>query len=165
MIVDLSNLLKAEGSKIRFDSVMKVDELEFNGDLYSFPEPVNVSGNVFNAGNVLELKAAVSGCIHVKCYRCMREIQRDFSFAMDETLTNDDASEAEEAIRFEGHRIEIDDIVINHILLNTSMKYLCSEDCKGLCSACGADLNEGVCGCKNEDVDPRLEVLKKLLEE
>ena len=42
-------------------------------------------------------------------------------------------------------------------------KTLCSEDCKGLCPRCGANLNDGPCGCKRE-VDPRLAVLAKLLE-
>ena len=39
-------------------------------------------------------------------------------------------------------------------------KILCREDCRGLCPNCGADLNEGECSCKNEDIDPRLEALR-----
>ena len=44
------------------------------------------------------------------------------------------------------------------------LKILCSEDCKGLCPRCGADLNQGPCSCVKKDVDPRLAVLAKLLE-
>ena len=39
--------------------------------------------------------------------------------------------------------------------MNVEGKYLCSEDCKGLCSTCGADLNEGECGCSKGNIDPR----------
>jgi uncharacterized protein len=28
------------------------------------------------------------------------------------------------------------------------VKMLCSQDCKGICPGCGANLNEEVCGCK-----------------
>ena len=27
------------------------------------------------------------------------------------------------------------------------VKILCKEDCKGICSVCGSNLNEGECGC------------------
>ena len=46
-------------------------------------------------------------------------------------------------------KIDIDDIVANNFLMNVEGKYLCSEDCKGLCQHCGADLNEGDCGCSS----------------
>jgi uncharacterized metal-binding protein YceD (DUF177 family) len=32
-------------------------------------------------------------------------------------------------------------------ILSLPMKILCREDCKGLCAACGRNLNEGDCGC------------------
>ena len=38
-------------------------------------------------------------------------------------------------------------------ILGMDTKTLCSEDCKGLCPRCGADLNLGPCSCKKE-VDP-----------
>ena len=37
-------------------------------------------------------------------------------------------------------------------------------DCKGLCPKCGKDLNEGKCNCQTKEIDPRLEVLKKFLQ-
>jgi len=44
------------------------------------------------------------------------------------------------------------------------LRFLCSEDCKGLCQKCGADLNRVQCGCKDEEkVDPRWEKLTELL--
>jgi uncharacterized protein len=45
------------------------------------------------------------------------------------------------------------------------IKYLCSDSCAGICPGCGADLNEGACGCGGKDADPRWSPLKKLLKE
>ncbi len=50
-----------------------------------------------------------------------------------------------------------------HILLDLPLRPLCRPDCRGLCSQCGANLNETQCNCSQEGIDPRLAVLKKLL--
>jgi len=50
-----------------------------------------------------------------------------------------------------------------HILLDLPLRPLCRPDCRGLCSQCGANLNEGQCGCSPAQMDTRLAVLKKLL--
>ena len=44
------------------------------------------------------------------------------------------------------------------------MKRLCDENCKGLCERCGANLNKAPCSCVTEKIDPRLAVLKQLLQ-
>ena len=55
--------------------------------------------------------------------------------------------------------LDVDELVTEDILLDLPSKFLCSPDCKGLCPRCGKDLNEGDCGCRREDVDPRLAVV------
>ena len=47
------------------------------------------------------------------------------------------------------------------LLLNLPEGTLCSNDCKGLCSTCGKNKNEGDCGCKEDDTDPRFAVLRE----
>jgi uncharacterized protein len=53
-------------------------------------------------------------------------------------------------------------IVEERIQMAVPMKPLCREDCRGLCAQCGADLNQGDCGCRTETIDPRWEALQKL---
>jgi uncharacterized protein len=48
-------------------------------------------------------------------------------------------------------------------LLDVPMRPLCRPDCQGLCMNCGQNLNEGDCGCEEEEIDPRLEALRKFL--
>jgi uncharacterized protein len=43
------------------------------------------------------------------------------------------------------------------------MKPLCAQACRGLCPECGANLNRTECGCQPKWEDPRLEPLKRLL--
>ena len=47
--------------------------------------------------------------------------------------------------------------------LDMETKFLCREDCKGLCPTCGKNLNLGPCGCRKQ-TDPRFAVLEQLLD-
>lgn len=38
----------------------------------------------------------------------------------------------------------------------------CREDCAGLCSQCGADLNDSTCACSFPSLDPRLAALAEI---
>ena len=64
----------------------------------------------------------------------------------------------------ENESIELDDLLREDILLELPTKFLCKPDCKGLCPGCGKNLNEGKCDCSARQVDPRLEVLKQLID-
>ena len=48
------------------------------------------------------------------------------------------------------------------VLLELPQAPLCRDDCRGLCATCGADLNEGPCGCVPEDRDARWAALDAL---
>ncbi len=62
--------------------------------------------------------------------------------------------------------IDISDDVRDFSILAVPMKKLCSEECKGLCSRCGKNLNEGDCSCSKNETDirwlPLMELKNKL---
>jgi len=64
-----------------------------------------------------------------------------------------------EVAYYDGIRLDVDLMVLEQIELSIPMKFVCSEDCKGLCNKCGTDLNEGTCLCSRESADSRLSVL------
>src|SRR5712664_2527109 len=61
---------------------------------------------------------------------------------------------------FNGKTIDFDPILREQLLLALPMHVVCREECKGLCSVCGQDLNVKSCGCEQKVVDPRLAKLK-----
>lgn len=63
---------------------------------------------------------------------------------------------------FDGERIELDPIVREQVLLALPVSVVCGEDCKGLCTVCGQNLNEKECGCERKVPDPRLAALKNI---
>ena len=44
--------------------------------------------------------------------------------------------------------VDVTDDIREDILLSIPDRFKCSEECKGLCPGCGADLNEEPCRCK-----------------
>jgi len=72
-----------------------------------------------------------------------------------------DAKEAEEDV-YTGKVIDLDPILREQVLLALPAYPVCQESCKGLCSVCGANLNERECGCVRKVPDPRWAGLAKL---
>jgi uncharacterized protein len=58
--------------------------------------------------------------------------------------------------------IDLGEALREELILAAPTYALCREDCKGLCPRCGADLNEGPCGCVDDDSDPRWDALRAL---
>jgi len=68
------------------------------------------------------------------------------------------------ATRIDGHHIlDVAEVVRQSLWLAMPVSSLCSPHCRGLCPHCGANLNEGPCGCQHEEGDPRLAALRELL--
>lgn len=64
---------------------------------------------------------------------------------------------------FNGKTIDLDPVVREQVLLALPVSVVCRDDCKGLCSTCGQDLNEQDCGHgKVKEVDVRLAKLKDI---
>ena len=171
MIIDVSSILKEFGGKISFDDKTEISDLNFGGSDYRFSEPLSVKGGVSNTGGALSLKADVSGVMTTQCARCMKDIDVPIEFTISETLMRSDevdgdlgtVSEDDDVIVFEGNTVNLDEIIENNLIMNLSPRYLCRDDCKGLCPKCGKDLNEEICDCKDDEIDPRWAALADMI--
>jgi uncharacterized protein len=78
----------------------------------------------------------------------------------DEEASFDPESADEEL--FDGRQIDLGAIAREQILLAMPMDVVCKEDCRGLCSVCGQDLNAKECGCQRKVTDPRWAALQDI---
>ena len=167
MKVDVSAIMKVTGASIAVDGSVSFGSAGFLGESYTFEEPLAVKGEIYNNGQTLTLDVHVSGRMKTECSRCLKDIWVDVDYDIEEFLSRSESGgeqpEDEDMIFFEGHEVELDPIVYDRFLMELSGRYLCSEDCKGLCPVCGHDLNEGDCGCDREQIDPRWQALADIL--
>jgi len=123
-----------------------------------------ISSDIFISGNV-------DTQVPLECGRCLDTFTQEMLIPIDLAFSADFSDEAGEfeltredmTPGFKDDEINLDVLVDEQVLLNMPMRPLCSEDCKGLCLVCGNDLNKDDCDCSKENVDPRLQVLRKLL--
>lgn len=136
-------------------------------------EPFKAVLRVDKRGQEVFIKGVVNGQVELQCSRCLKEYKMPIRTVIEITYHPIEELNKEELVELKRDEMEVDfyregvidteDIVKDQILLNIPMKPLCSESCKGLCPICGTDLNEFECGCKVNEIDPRLAVLQSLL--
>ncbi|MCI8699459.1 MAG: DUF177 domain-containing protein [Oscillospiraceae bacterium] len=164
MRLDLKPLAQQPGGALPFAFQMDLSEVEWYGGK-PFAQPVRVEGQVRNRAGALELKARLDTVLSLTCDRCAKPFQRektvDHGTLLAFELANGESDDIVELDRDGG--LELDELMREVFLLEMDTKNLCSQDCRGLCPGCGADLNVETCRCKRE-IDPRWAKLSQLLE-
>jgi uncharacterized protein len=121
------------------------------------------------------LSGSMETMFSLQCSRCLVEFNLPVRVDPYVVIRPEDADNVDEgegvadeevyAFFIEGEEIDPGDVLIQEFLLELPMKPLCSEDCPGLCTQCGAPKGSAECTCEVVDaVDSRWEVLAKLKE-
>jgi uncharacterized protein len=97
-----------------------------------------------------------------ECYRCLAPVEREMQIAIEELYSTPGTHRATEFMIGEDAILDLAPLLRDEALIADAQGVLCKPDCKGLCSSCGANLNEGPCECEAE-IDPRFAKLKELL--
>ena len=110
----------------------------------------------------------------LECSRCLNETVLPVQFAVEaeyfpevDINTGKGLPRPNDDLAFtinQSHEVDLREAVRQHLLLELPMSQVCRETCKGLCSRCGVDMNEGQCVCEPELLDDRLAPLKALLD-
>ena len=171
--------LPAEGIRMeeRLDATaMKaLAGLQENG-VCEIQTPLAATLRVTPSAGLIQVEGRIQGAAVLSCARCLArsDSKIDNSFRLtfarevpgDGDAPSSDARElqAEELglVLFEGESIDFRDIIQEQVVMAIPMQPLCRDDCRGLCTHCGADLNDGPCDCNGDDIDPRLAILKTL---
>ena len=163
MILDLEPIFNNEGMVKEFDYELDLSAYELSGFM-PFTSPVKVSGSVGNYTGIVEINASADFALELDCDRCAKPINVPLQIKIFHTLVthlNDENND--ELLLVNELRFDLDELVTEDIFLDLPAKFLCSEDCKGICPKCGKDLNTGSCSCEKE-IDPRLAALTQLLD-
>ena len=101
-----------------------------------FEAPVKVTAAFVKETDAVVVDVGVSGRMQLVCSRCLETFHcgYDGRYQFGYPVKGEVALDVTNDIRQE-------------ILLDYPMNPLCRENCRGLCTRCGANLNEGACGC------------------
>ena len=91
------------------------------------------------------------------CHLCGTEFKRNDTIDVFETYRREPT---EDEYKLVGDEIELDEMIFDNLRLNLPVRFLCKEDCKGVCTKCGKNLNFEKCECVEEIKSSPFDVLK-----
>ena len=163
MIIELESIFNTDGSSYEFDYELSLSHISVSG-VNPLKSPVKVKGMVKNNTGIVTLDANVELMYSAQCDRCAEEAEKifnyDFSHNLIASLSNEDN---DDFLVVSDMRLNLDELIEEDVNLELPTKFLCKDDCKGVCVMCGKNLNKDQCDCK-KPIDPRLEGLLQFLE-
>ncbi len=109
--------------------------------------------------------------IEAPCRRCLDESENEIHLEKDlyvrrQAEQADEEEPDDDYLVIDLHEREVDlrETIREHLLLEVPAYPLCTDECRGLCPACGKNLNEGDCDCREDSIDPRWDALRCLVE-
>ena len=135
----------------------------------SFPSPMKVSGEITNTAGYMRMTCSCSVDYQAECARCLAPVSGCFTLDLEKTvaprdvLVGVDEEKLDDYAIIEDGFLDMDEPLYEEIEMEFPLRFLCKEDCRGLCQRCGKKINDGDCGCAAKEIDPRLAPLQELL--
>ncbi|MEE9198442.1 MAG: DUF177 domain-containing protein [Dehalococcoidia bacterium] len=120
--------------------------------------PVAIRGpiSMMRTDRGILVQGSLTASVQCICVRCLTQFDQPEELAIEEEyvpVQDLSAGSARQALEAEGliinaeNLLDLEPALREYIILNTPMKPLCRQDCAGLCSSCGANLNDRRCSC------------------
>ena len=167
MKINLSQIRQSPGTSCSYELAEQLSPVELPGEILTFQGPVKAKLTAVNTGRLIHIQGELQAQVELKCSRCLDPYLHQAEVAFDENYCHaaetQDTEVGEEFKVFEGDILDITSEVVESIIVGLPMKPVCQVDCEGFCPHCGQDLKAAKCLCQDDKLDPRLEILKKLL--
>ncbi|MBO4337781.1 MAG: DUF177 domain-containing protein [Lachnospiraceae bacterium] len=151
MLLDLTEYLNSEGKKETVKVRFEAGELVFSGQSYPVSCDEDFDLVIENTGKgSISINGNGKLKVTMICDRCLGSVEKEISADIEDRLEQSDITDpepGEQRSYLEGYVLDTDELIKDAAFIAMPMKVLCREDCKGLCSVCGRNLNEGECGC------------------
>ena len=161
--IQVPSELFALAESSHFEGTIDIPTLEAGPDDYAFAEPLAWSVDITNTGSAFLVEGSVTGTGTCPCARCLEDVIHDFKGDIEGYfLLEASESDADEDVELEedefdvlpaDHVIDLEPLIEAALIMDAPEQPLCKDDCLGLCTRCGANLNDGPCGCE-EQIDP-----------
>lgn len=168
MRISLSEIMNLPMGVQKRSAVYEPDTFVRLGVVYPILEKEEVVLAIENLGDrKIKIGAKTKVVLSVPCDNCLTEqrveipvsteVEVDFNQSEEERV-----NDLNETAYIDGYDLDVNRLIYEEILLGFPMKVLCQEDCKGICKVCGANLNQGECGCVRTEPDPRMSVIRDI---
>ena len=168
MILNLSDVLSEQHKAIHESVPIEMTCFKSEMGDYAITEKTPLELSVEYAGDrKLEVTGKAEITSVAPCDRCLEDVEvkvtLDFKHKIDtESDAYDQSEDLDENNYIDGYSLDVEQLGSRGLGDVYKRQVLCSEDCKGICSVCGQNLNEGSCDCEDTSLDPRMSVIRDL---
>lgn len=150
--VDLSDRLENPGESYQLSGHIDVDGYAVGEKELTLSEGASYDVVFTNAGDGILVTGIVRASVTGECDRCLEPAAFEVAGEIEEYYLfeePEDPESYEDGFELIGpdRVIDLGDAISDAVVMDTPFVVLCQPDCKGLCPTCGANLNEGDCGC------------------
>lgn len=166
MLIDLSELLSVNDKVCDVQAFIEMSS--FTSKICNYPiankEPLEI--HLQNVGKkVILVDTEINVTLAIPCDRCLEDVEYPLNIKVNKEINmneseNDRIESLDEITYVQDTNLDVEKLVYNEILVHLPMKVLCSENCKGICNRCGANLNSQTCNCDTIELDPRMSKIR-----
>jgi uncharacterized protein len=167
------SLQELELRPVRFAVDIPAGEIELvkPAEQTSMLHAAGIAELVSNALGEIRIRGNLTVAMEAPCDRCLEPAPFTLSKAFDLAyVPTPEATGGERAIDesgsdigfYEGAGIELNDVLREVVLLALPMRWMCQDDCKGICPSCGQNRNQEDCDCNNKAADDRWSKLRSI---
>ena len=150
-MLDVSAALKNPGSVYPLNAELSFEPCTVMGEELTFSD-ATLSGEFFSADEVVSVRADLTVTVHAHCARCLEPVTETLKTRVEAEFSR--TGDGEEMYPITGHTVELKEPAFEGLLIGLPMRFLCREDCKGLCPVCYRNRNLGLCTCLEGVVKP-----------
>ncbi len=168
MLIELSDILSVKDKELDVQADIKMDHFTSKMCDYTIIDKSPLNIHLKNIGKKkFVISLVIDITLIIPCDRCLTDVKHDMNIEvrkeidMNESDT-DKVDIEDEYFYISDNKLDSEALVYNEILVNLPMKVLCSENCKGICNRCGANLNSQTCGCDTTELDPRMSKIRDI---
>ena len=130
MELDVSKALLAPGTEYPFAAEVTVPPQDVIGETVAF-DTVTLRGHVSALDGTVRLAGELMTTARAACAMCLAPVSLSVELSFNETYRKDANEIEDEAFRYEGSKLTLDQLALTLLMLNLPMRFLCEEDCAG----------------------------------
>ena len=140
--LDIDTLKLRSGAGTRFDAELRIEPLQAAGQKYSVVGGrVDARVDVSRTSSGFAFKLRFDATLEGPCMRCLADARPVIEVEAREVEQPGEAEDFHSPY-FEHGVLELAGWARDALVLALPPRLLCREDCRGLCTVCGADLNQ-----------------------
>jgi uncharacterized protein len=167
--VDLAPILEVIGADMTVSDSVELEPLHVADETFTFTKPVTFEVTLTNTAAGVVASGMVHAVVSTECSRCLEHFDMPLDGEVEAFYVGPEHAaempEEQETEPIRDARIDLAPAIMTALVVEAPFAPVHAEDCKGICTTCGANLNVEECTCPPQREESPFNVLKGMFPE